>query len=166
MALPTTITRDNQKRPPQQTKPLPTSISRDNHPVKRGRRLHPDRRSLHPDSRATGSCLLRSTASAFASNSSANTHTDFARSSLFSLAATHLKLAARSRKPVGSGALAGCAVLPQNCQRPAVLHCLLLRQGSFFRQLSITISVARYEEACRHKRKEVKPRCVLAQERA
>ena len=34
------------KDQPQQTKPLPTSIIRDNHPVKRGRRIHPDRRSL------------------------------------------------------------------------------------------------------------------------
>jgi hypothetical protein len=46
LPLPATITRDNQKIQPQQTKPLPTSIIRDNHPVKRGRRIHPDRRPL------------------------------------------------------------------------------------------------------------------------
>ncbi|MGN6159219.1 MAG: hypothetical protein ACTHNL_14060, partial [Devosia sp.] len=46
MPLPATITRDNQKNQPQQTKTLPTSIIRDNHPVKRGHRIHPDRRSL------------------------------------------------------------------------------------------------------------------------
>jgi hypothetical protein len=38
--------RDNHNTQPQQTKPLPTSIIRDNHPVKRGRRIHPDRRPL------------------------------------------------------------------------------------------------------------------------
>jgi hypothetical protein len=38
--------RDNHNTQPQQTKPLPTSIIRDNHPVKRGRRIHLDRRSL------------------------------------------------------------------------------------------------------------------------
>jgi hypothetical protein len=52
--------RDNHNTQPQQTKPLPTSIIRDNHPVKRGRRIHLDRRSLSSELSRYTAAVLRS----------------------------------------------------------------------------------------------------------